>query len=221
MALIFWSYMGWEAVTHLSEEFKNPKDFPLSILLSLVLIGAIYLLVSYVVVGMHAYGEGLEGLASLIVVAERTFGSYGKFLIAVLGSMTCFASANIYIASSSRLLYALSRRGYLPSKFSKLNEKHVPHVSLISVSICVAVTLMLMLFYGEIVEELVLLSNTVFIVIYIIGSLSGIFLLDKKLYSAVSLICRDNLIAIIAIAVAYTILRSSFLIVGAGNRFFG
>ncbi len=136
MALIFWSYMGWEAATHLSEEFKNPQDFSLSVLLSLGLIGMIYLLVSYVVVGIHAYGEGLKGLTSLLVVAERTFGSYGKFMIAVLGSMTCFASANMYIVSSSRLLYALSRRGYLPSNFSKLNEKHVPHVSLMSVSVC-------------------------------------------------------------------------------------
>jgi len=218
MALIFWSYTGWEAATHLSEEFKNPRDFPLSVLLSLGLIGAIYLLVSYVVVGMHVYGEGLEGLASLLVVAEKTFGIYGKFLVAVIGSMTCFASANMYIASSSRLLYALSRRGYLPSTLSKLNKKHVPHVSLTLVSIGVAVTLIFMLFYGEIIEELVLMSNTVFMVIYIIGSLSGVLLLDKKLCPAVwFIVCTVILlfvginiiypIAIVAIAVAYTTLR--------------
>jgi len=178
----------------------------------------IYLLVSYVVVGIRAYGEGLKGLTSLLVVAERTFGSYGKFMIAVLGSMTCFASANIYIVSSSRLLYALSRRVYLPSNFSKLNEKHVPHVSLMLVSVCVAATLTLMLFCGEIIEELVLISN---IVIYIIGSVSGMLLLDKKkIYPTVSLIvCVAILlfvgvnviypILIVAAAVAYTTIRNN------------
>ena len=51
----------------------------------------------------------------------------------------------------------------------------------------VALTLVLMLVYSEVVEELVLLSNTVFIVLYIIGSLAGLALLDKKTCPAICL----------------------------------
>jgi len=188
MALIFWSYMGWEAATHLSEEFRNPRDFPMSILLSLAVIGAIYMVVSYVVVGMHAYGQGLEGLTGLLYVAEKVFGDVGKILIAILGSMTCFASANVYVASSSRLLFALSRRGYLPSILSRLNSKSVPHISLSIAFFFVAFTLITMLFYGEAVEGFVILSNSVFMILYIIGSVAGIILLDKRFFPVVSLI---------------------------------
>ena len=42
------------------------------------------MVVSYVVVGMHAYGEGLEGLTGLLLVAERVFGRFGKILVASL-----------------------------------------------------------------------------------------------------------------------------------------
>ncbi|AEA47714.1 L-methionine/branched-chain amino acid transporter [Archaeoglobus veneficus] len=218
MVLIFWCYMGWEAATHLSEEFRNPRDFPLSILLSLVVIGAVYMLVSYVVVGLHAYGEGLRGLTGLLFVAERTFGGFGKILVAILGSMTCFASANVYVASSSRLLYAMSRRGYFPSLLSKLNSRRVPGYSLALASTFVALTLVLMLFYGEAIEELVLLSNTVFIILYIIGSLAGLVLLDKKLCPAIAfIVCVAILLfvggnilyplAIVITAVLYVTLR--------------
>lgn len=220
MALIFWCYMGWEAATHLSEEFRNPRDFPVSILLSLVVIGAVYMIVSYVVVGMHAYGEGLEGITGLLIVAERTFGEFGRVLVAILGSMTCFASANVYVASSSRLLYALSRRGYIPSALSKLNSRRVPHYSLIVTFSLVALTLLLMLFLGEAVEGFVLLSNSVFITLYIVGSLAGLALLDKKFCPAISfIVCVAILLfvggnilyplAIVAIAVIYSTLREN------------
>jgi len=44
MVAIFWSYMGWEAATHLSEEFKSPSDFYKSILISISVVGVLYLL---------------------------------------------------------------------------------------------------------------------------------------------------------------------------------
>ncbi len=203
MALIFWSYMGWEAATHLSEEFRNPRDFPVSILLSLAVIGAVYMVVSYVVVGMHAYGKGLEGLTGLLYVAEKVFGDAGKILIAILGSMTCFASANVYVASSSRLLYALSRRGYLPRTLSKLNSKSVPHISLAIAFSLIAFTLIAMFFYGEAVEGLVILSNSVFMILYIVGSLAGVILLDKRFLPAISLVVCVALLLFVGVNLVY------------------
>ncbi len=64
-----------------------------------------------------------------------------------------------------------------------------------------------MLFCGEIIEELVLISNTVFIVIYIIGSVSGMLLLDKKkIYPAVSLIVCVAILLFVGVNVIYPIL---------------
>ena len=55
-ALIFWSYLGYENVSNIAEEFKNPKkDFLRSIMLSVVLISILYVSVSFVTVGTLAY----------------------------------------------------------------------------------------------------------------------------------------------------------------------
>ncbi len=188
MVAIFWSYMGWEAATHLSEEFKDPRDFYKSILLSLVAIGILYFIVAYAVIATRSYGEGLEGLTALIAISERSFGNLGAAIVSFLALLTCFSSANIYISSSSRLLFALARKGYLPSYFSRLNNKHVPHISLALAVLVTAAILLTMLIFGDIVEELILISNSVFILLYIIGSFSGLILLNNRLIPVVSLI---------------------------------
>lgn len=86
MALIFWCYVGWEAITHLAEEFKNPeRDFPLNILLTLGLVGTFYLLISFIVVGTHTYGSNIKGLTSLVQIAETSMEVPGKVFVSLVG----------------------------------------------------------------------------------------------------------------------------------------
>ncbi len=203
MVAIFWSYMGWEAATHLSEEFRDPRDFYKSILLSLVAIGAIYFIVAYAVVVTKSYGEGLEGLTALIAISEHSFGSLGATVISFLALLTCFSSANIYISSSSRLLFALARKGYLLQHLSRLNRKHVPHVSLVLVVFITAAVLIAMLIFGDIMEELILVSNSVFILLYIVGSVSGLILLNNRLIPAISLIVCSTILMFVGQNIVY------------------
>ena len=219
MALIFWCYVGWEAVTHLSEEFKNPeRDFPLSILMTLAVVGILYLLVSFVVVGTHTYGNNLKGITSLVKIAESSLGIAGKVFVSLIGFMTCFGSVNVYVSSSSRLLYALSRRGYLPECFSTLNYKHVPHNALIAIVGAMILVLISMWVLHLSIENLLLLSNSIFIILYLIGSLAGLILLKNKLFPAISFVvclatfffvgkCFVYPLLVIVLAVAYFNLR--------------
>ena len=58
-ALIFWSYLGYENVSNVAEEFENPKrDFHRSILLSVVIVSALYVSVAFMTVGTLAYKAG-------------------------------------------------------------------------------------------------------------------------------------------------------------------
>lgn len=55
--MIFWSFVGWETVLHLAEEFKKPsRDLPLSLLTAVFFVGAGYLAISFVTIGSHSYG---------------------------------------------------------------------------------------------------------------------------------------------------------------------
>ena len=101
--------------------------------------------------------------------------------------MTCFGSVNVYVSSSSRLLYALSRAGYLPDYFSALNARHVPYRALIAIITAMTLVVAGMWLFHFSVETLLLLSNSIFI-IYLIGSLAGLVLLPKKIFPAISLL---------------------------------
>ncbi|MCL5267739.1 MAG: amino acid permease [Bacteroidetes bacterium] len=58
-ALIFWSYLGYENVSNVAEEFKNPeRDFRRSVVISVLLIGVPYVSVAVVTVGTRAYEVG-------------------------------------------------------------------------------------------------------------------------------------------------------------------
>ena len=89
-ALIFWSYLGYENVSNVAEEFRNPrKDFTRSVLLSVILIGLLYVAVAFVTVGTRAYEAG-GSVAPFAALFLRVLGAYGAVGSAIL------AVANIF-----------------------------------------------------------------------------------------------------------------------------
>jgi amino acid efflux transporter len=65
--LIFWAFFGWESITHLVPEFRNPqRDVMRSTWASVFLIGIVYTLLSVVTIGTHTYG--VEGMAAPLSV---------------------------------------------------------------------------------------------------------------------------------------------------------
>src|SRR5512145_3059658 len=83
-ALIFWSYLGYENVSNVAEEFKDPRrDFHRSVLLSVILIGLLYLSVAFVTVGTRAYEAG-GSVAPFAAIFSNVLGSYGAAGTAIL-----------------------------------------------------------------------------------------------------------------------------------------
>ena len=80
-ALIFWSYLGYENVSNVAEEFENPKrDFHRSILSSILIVGALYISVSFVTIGTFAYRSGgsVAPFAALLSNVIGVFGAAGN-----------------------------------------------------------------------------------------------------------------------------------------------
>jgi amino acid efflux transporter len=76
-ALIFWSYLGYENVSNVAEEFENPKrDFQRSIMLSVLLIGVLYISISFVTIGTLAYESG--GWRRLLHFFQTSLESTGQ-----------------------------------------------------------------------------------------------------------------------------------------------
>src|SRR2546426_539175 len=113
-ALIFWSYLGYENVSNVAEEFKNPeKDFHRSILFSVIVIGLLYISVAVATVGTRAYTAG-GSIAPFAVMLSNALGIYGAVRTAILAVIIIFGTMNAYTTGISRVIYATDKGRGLP-----------------------------------------------------------------------------------------------------------
>ena len=118
-SLLFFSFAGWEAVTHLSGEFRNPqKDLRRVTALTLVAIGILYvgLALTCVLVLGPRLADTPVPLSELL---ELSFGGAGSTVTATLAAVLTFGALNSYLAGTSRLGAALARDGALPAWLAK------------------------------------------------------------------------------------------------------
>jgi basic amino acid/polyamine antiporter, APA family len=138
-ALVFFAYIGFDVVATAAEETKKPqRDMPIGILGSLAICTLLYVAVSLVVVGMQKY----DTLSASAPLAEA-FRSVGKGWIATIISVGAVAGLTtvcmILMMGQSRVFFAMSRDGLLPSLFAKVHPKYgTPHVSTLLIAVVVA-----------------------------------------------------------------------------------
>ncbi|KAF1677318.1 MULTISPECIES: APC family permease [Bacillus] len=125
--MIFFSFVGWEMITPLAEEFHRPeKDVPISLFLGAACVAGLYILLSFVTIGTHSYGENGE-IASLAMLISKGAGESGVFVTVCLALFITFTTIHANIAGFSRMVYALAREGHIPIYFGKLGKtNHTP-----------------------------------------------------------------------------------------------
>ncbi|NLV27142.1 MAG: amino acid permease [Methanomicrobiales archaeon] len=208
--LLFWSYIGWEAVTHIAEEFEDPKrDVVRGTIIASIIIGTLYFLTAYVVVGTHMYGPGISEV-SLLHLIGMSFGQYGLFLTGVTGLFVCLAPSISYIGAASRLGYSLAIHGYAPSFLAKLSPRYYTQTGgLIFLSCCFLLIFFIYSTGYVSLAFLIQLPNATFILTYIGGCAAGMVLLrDSRLgfcVSAMSLILTLVVLFFISWAILFPI----------------
>ncbi|MCD6010565.1 MAG: amino acid permease [Flavipsychrobacter sp.] len=136
-AIVFFAYIGFDAVSTAAQEAKNPKrDMPIGILLSLAICTVLYILFAHVMTGVANYQmfAGKDGIAP-VAVAIDNMGKAGAdgaivpdypwlnkaIIMAILGG---YASVIlVMLMGQSRVFYSMSHDGLIPPVFSKLHEK--------------------------------------------------------------------------------------------------
>ena len=122
--LIFFAFIGFEDMANVAEEVKNPKKtLPRAIILSVLISGIIYILVSLAVVRVVNWEELATSSAPMAMVAERGLGSEAHL---VLSSIALFAITNtvlITLVAGSRIFYGMAREKVFPSLLEKIHFK--------------------------------------------------------------------------------------------------
>ena len=177
-ALIFWSFLGYENVSNIAEEFRDPvRDFRRSIILSVALVGFLYLAVAVVTVGTGAYRAG-GSVAPFAAILSHTFGRYGAGGTAVLALFIIFGAVNAYTAGMSRVIYAAARDGAFPRFLYHVHPATgVPDRSLVTLFSLSIITLGFYFVAGIDLQTALLIPSGAAILVYVIGSASGIRLL--------------------------------------------
>ena len=123
-ALVFFAYIGFDNMSNISEETKEPeKTIPRGLLLAVGITTILYVLVGIATVSLAS----LEGLASsdapLAYAVSAPLGPFAYDLLAVIALLTTFNTVLVLLIVSSRIVYGMSREGALPKFLGTLNKR--------------------------------------------------------------------------------------------------
>jgi APA family basic amino acid/polyamine antiporter len=132
-AYLFELYLGAEAVAAAQAEVKNPgRNIPLAIVLSAIVLIALYTSVVVVAVGIVPPEVLSEQSSPIAFAAGQVLGPAGAILITIGLAIAGLAATNEAILAQSRVLYAMGRDGYLPKGLCKIHKRYcTPHVAII------------------------------------------------------------------------------------------
>lgn len=147
--IIFFAYIGFDAIATTAEETKNPqKDLPIGIIGSLILTTVIYVAVALVLTGVYPTSGAVNSefvKAPMAFVMQMIGHDWAAGLISI-GSLAGLTSVLLVMElAATRILYAMSRDNFISRKFQVLHPKFkTPHVLTWTVAIiCVLSTFFL------------------------------------------------------------------------------
>jgi APA family basic amino acid/polyamine antiporter len=139
-AVIFFAYIGFDAVSTAAQEAKNPqRDMPIGILGSLVICTILYILVSGILTMMVPFSQ-LNVAEPIAVGIEATGYTFLRDLIKI-GAIAGLSSVMlVMLMAQPRIFYTMSRDGLLPPVFGKLHPRfRTPYVGTILTGVICAI----------------------------------------------------------------------------------
>ncbi len=178
-AFLFIAFLGFNVITNIASEVKNPKKtIPKAIILSMLIATVIYagVVVALVTANLTSYSE-----ASVGVAAQHLIGPLGGILIIIGALISTLSSANANILGSSEIMIRMVLDKQVPTALGKLKHGH-PYRSVVGGSLFI-----LLLIFSNQITRVISLANITAISALIIVNIAAIRILQAKLYKSITL----------------------------------
>jgi basic amino acid/polyamine antiporter, APA family len=153
--IVFFAFIGFEAVSVAAQECKNPRrDLPIGILGSLIICSALYILIAIVLIGIADWRTlNVPDPVSFAVSKVPALKWLVQWVnIAAMAGLGTVVFVSLY--GQTRVFYCMARDGFLPSTFSEVHKRfHTPHRGTIIIGVIAAV--LAALFPFEVLADLV------------------------------------------------------------------
>jgi APA family basic amino acid/polyamine antiporter len=128
---VIYTYDGWAGVVYFSEEVRDPaRDIPRSLFGGVLSVIGIYLLVNLAVLYVLPIAEVAGKDLALGAAAEVIFGENGDRIFRSVMIVSMLSSVNACHLMSTRVLFAMSRDGFLAGKMAQANKGGTPAIAL-------------------------------------------------------------------------------------------
>ena len=191
----FYAYVGFEDMVNLAEEVEGPEKIMLpAVMLALITTTILYLLVAWV--ALHALPINQLAQSDAPFAAMLAHTPWMAKAISLIGLFAIINGALVQILMGSRMLFGLSRDGYLPAFLNNLNSKHIPINATFLVTALVwvfALTLPLI--------TLAKLTSGIILVIFTLVNVSAVVIaLQKRLYAAAAIAMVGAVLSILFVS---------------------
>lgn len=194
--VLFFAFAGWEAVAHLAAEFHDVKrDLTRATIITVAIVIVLYLAVAFAVVATGAYGSPATDNVAIGLILSRGLGVGATIAMAVAAAIICLGTTNAFVASISRLGYALGRDGWLPRPLARINSRSVPAAGVWTVGGIGATGLLLAFLRGWGTQDIVYIPSVLVLTTYLLGCASAARLLHGRA-RALALIALVLLLAV-------------------------
>eukprot|EP00878_Enallax_costatus_P002770 GHUV01002960.1.p1 GENE.GHUV01002960.1~~GHUV01002960.1.p1 ORF type:complete len:337 (+),score=62.34 GHUV01002960.1:919-1929(+) len=202
-AIVFFSFIGFDAVATSAEEVKNPKrDLPLGILGALGIVTACYILMSAALVTMVPI-NAIDGGASFAAAFEYVNLVWAKYIVALGALLGIITGTLVGMYAVSRIIAAVSRQHLLPPFLARVHKRFgTPYIATILQGVATAVIALFTSF-----DELIhLVSISTLFAFWIVA----LALLWRRYYSPLNSTGKNALVAthlllLIGTSLAFTI----------------
>lgn len=139
-AIVFFSYIGLDAIVGASEEVKNPsRNIPLAVIFALMIVTCVYIMVAISSLGAQPMGDFAGQEAGLAVILERATGAvWSAGMMSAGAVISVFSVTLVALYSITRVCLAMSRDGLLPNLFSTIHaDSGMPRVGTLTCAVIV------------------------------------------------------------------------------------